>query len=120
MALYHYQIGFPTNMERRTGTINVTYSNHAKDAARNDRYGQARLAAVVNLDAARLIEAEVNAAGTLVKGVYRMQYDSQRDIVLVLLFDGRGAFAKTVWFNLRTDKHSTLQAWRYARPEVSR
>lgn len=122
---YHKDIGFPTNLRRPAGEHSLSHTRHSREAAQNDRYGPFYwLPTLMNLPASnsrsdiKLIECDALADGTVLKAVYRMPYDRERDLCLVLLFDrGPGqALVKTVWGNLATDTHKTLDASKYDRP----
>ena len=47
---------------------------------------------------------------TVVKQVWRQPLDEQRDLVLVISSSG---YVRTVWVNLRSDKHATLDSAKY-------
>ena len=111
--LYHTEIGFPSNIELPKGIFNLTYSNHAKRASSNDRYGQMTLPTTLDTEEAKLIEIEVEN-NEVIKSVHRTKYDDILDRIIVLI--PQKSFVKTVWFNRSDDKHSTLQHWRYRRP----
>ena len=111
--LYHTEIGFPSNVELPKGIFNLTYSNHAKRASSNDRYGQMTLPTTLDTEEAKLIEIEVEN-NEVIKSVHRTKYDDILDLIIVLI--PQKSFVKTVWFNRSDYKHSTLQHWRYRRP----
>ena len=111
--LFHSEVFMPERYKvpLQTGTLN--YGNHAKVEALKDRYGSIPLPSEINLELARIIEAEFNVQDNeVVKQVWRQPLDEQRDIVLVV---NRGGFVRTVWVNLRNDKHGTLDKSRYVR-----
>ena len=111
--LYHTEIGFPSNVELPKGIFNLTYSNHAKRASSNDRYGQMTLPTTLDTEEAKLIEIEVEN-NEVIKSVHRTKYDDILDLIIVLI--PQKSFVKTVWFIRSDDTHSTLQHWRYRRP----
>ncbi len=111
--LYHTEIGFPSSVVLPSGVFSLTYSRHAQNASSDDRYGQMVLPDTLNVDVAKLIEIEVRD-GEVIKGVYRINYDSDLDLIIVLI--PHTSFVKTVWFNEVNDVHSTLQAWKYTTP----
>jgi hypothetical protein len=97
--------------KRDTGKISLTYSNHAIEAARDDRYGPvAQLPSCLEFHRADLIELEV-VNGKPVKGVFRQSLDDVRDLVIVILFARN--LVKTVWINQRNDRHLTLDRSKY-------
>jgi antitoxin component of MazEF toxin-antitoxin module len=111
--LYHTEIGFPSNVELPSGTYRLEYSNHAKRASYDDRYGQMTLPTTLDVDDSKLIEIEVEN-DKVIKCVYRTRYDDTLDLIIVMI--PQKSFVKTVWFNRSDDKHSTLQRWKYRRP----
>jgi hypothetical protein len=114
---YHYQVGFPTNLRKPSGCVELVYTDHARRAARNDRYGRIEaLPRKLRLSRVQLIEAEALADGTLVKGLYRMGYDDNYWLLLAIAFCEDGAVVKTVWKNQRADQHATLQRELYSVP----
>lgn len=122
--LYHRDIGFPevvTDQLRALGDVKLSYTRHAMQACLNDRFG----AIYSPLHSCRIlpenvIEAEV-VDGIVVKVVCRYYYDEKRDLCLALAVAPRAcrdgwAIVKTVWSNLRSDTHSTLDRSKYNRP----
>jgi hypothetical protein len=117
MGLYHVEVYMPRDVVALipTDIVEPFYSGHAVQAAASDRYGEAVLAVQIDLKSAKLIEAEVEN-GKLLKYVVRCHYDNARDIIYVLCPRFRRVvFVKTVWFNLKTDKHRTLDKNKYVR-----
>lgn len=114
MPLYHADIFLPRQLTLPRGIFLLQYGRHARQAAKDDRYGDLtpHLPAYVNCDKARLIEVEV-IDGKVVKVVYRQSLNQQKDICLAI--DPRTWFVKTVWANLKSDTHPTLNPRRYAR-----
>ena len=114
---YHYQVGFPTNLRKPKGCVELEYTDHARRAARNDRYGRIEaLPRKLRLSRVQLIEAEALADGTLLKGLYRMGYNENYWLALAIAFCEEGALVKTVWLNERTDRHATLRRELYDVP----
>ncbi len=113
--LYHRDAyGFPRNLRNAPTVLTLSYTRHAQQAADNDRYGRINLPALLYTDEAALIEAEIDSDGALVKAVWRVRYDNDLDLVLVVI--PASATVKTVWTNRHNDRHSTLDKSRYARP----
>jgi hypothetical protein len=115
MSLYHEAFGFPSGHERPIFTGMLTYSQHALQEADSDRYG--RIALPTKFDAratnAKLIEVEFDdRKRRVVKQVWRQSLDAQRDLVLVITYDG---YVKTVWVNLKSDAHRTLDGSKYVK-----
>ncbi len=111
---YHKDIGFPAWFKKPTCTFRPHYTAHAVEAAQDDGYGPIAVPETIDLTRFEVIEMTV-AAGTrrVVKMLIRGQHDGRRDIVMPVTADGR---VKTVWANLRTDIHRTLDRSKYARP----
>jgi len=110
--LYHVKLGFPKQAVFIRGTLSLTYSRHALAESINDRYGIIVLPQKLNVENATLIEIEVEM-NVVVKSVYRIPLDAERDLVLVVLRDG---YVKTVWVNKRNDVHRSLDRSKYRRP----
>lgn len=113
MALYHKDIGFPDYIKLPSHTVDLQYSNHARQAAANDRYGVIKLPYSVNLATAELIEIELEGK-TPVKMLLRTKYSTQYDLCIVL---APGGVVKTVWLNDKTDTHTTLKKHLYCVPK---
>lgn len=113
--LYHNEVFFPEKVKNALpkGNIHLAYTQHARQACLNDRYGS--IIGPTSIDASKgyVFEAEV-IDGKLVKFAVRMSYDATRDITLVVGC-GRNYFVKTLWLNLKTDKHRTLDKNKYAK-----
>ena len=114
--LYHASIGFPRNIRALPERIELRYGRHARQAAQDDRYGPVRwLPSVIDTAACKLVEAEVEADGTVTKAVLRLSLGTDLDLVLVV--HPRDGFVRTVWQNRRSDAHRTLNTARYARAD---
>jgi len=92
----------------------LRYVGHALDASGDDRYGNLAplLPRVLDVTSPLLafVEVEMNDAGTVEKVVARMRTPlvcgrEHVDLVLVVL---RGGTVKTVWGNVASDIHRTL------------
>lgn len=93
----------------------LRYSHHARRAANDDRYGAIELPEFLDSRFAMLIEAEAengpNGPNSLVvKQVWRIRLDDRRDLVLAIQRDG---LVRTVWINLKSDTHNTLNRKKY-------
>ena len=106
-GLYHRNIFLPVQLGFAAF---VRYSPHAIEAASNDRYGALTLPRVVSTQEAEVIELEV-VNGKVEKAVFRMKHDEHRDICLVVLLGS--CVVKTVWCNVRTDDHKSLDTSKY-------
>lgn len=112
--LYHAEVYLPDNIKSMLphGPKSVVHTQHAKDAARHDRYGYVSLPDVIDFDSLNIFEVEI-CGKTLCKVVGRKSLDNLHDICYVIGIDGRRHFIKTVWLNLKTDKHRTLNRSKY-------
>jgi len=123
MPLYHREIGIPkAALDTVAGKkFWLKYSRHAMMEAVRDRYG------VVNkppcwltVDPATVVEVDATTEYTgkwaVCKLVVRLEYDNRRDIIIVAVpsKEPDAMMVKTIWTNLRTDKHVTLQKEKYA------
>lgn len=99
------------------GFLPLRYTRHALTEALNDRYGMLAVAsfptAFTFASGWSLVEAEVNSSGALVKFVVRRAVDKTRSLVMVILADGT---VKTLWTNLNSDTHVTLDSSKFSRP----
>jgi len=114
--LYHRDAyGFPKNLKLPSGTFHVIYSQHAKDEARTDRYGVIEIDKIPQLTVKEedIFEIEVTNH-VITKITARIGYDDRRDVIFALI--PQTNVVKTIWSNLKTDIHRTLQKWKYARP----
>lgn len=113
LITFHADVYMPESMRTPIHLGPLRYGRHAREEAKQDRFGSFELPERLNLDEARLIEAVYDsAAEACIKQVWRQPLDDRRDIVLVVVPRG---FVKTVWINLRTDKHRTLRRENYFR-----
>lgn len=117
-ALYHKEIGLPSGAAKPfVGSLHLAFGHHARQAANSDRYGRIELPQNLQVDESSIVEVEVDG-GVAVKAVVRVQFDAQRDLVVVVNRpDVRGAFVRTVWFNLRSDAHKSLRRHLYRQPK---
>lgn len=109
--LFHKDLGIPAPLKSGPPAgMRLTYSNHAKQAAMDDRLTS--VPAVVP-SSYTLIEVE-SMNGRASKWVIRFDWkDPTRDLILVIMADG---FVKTVWTNAKNDSHKTLKRHLYATP----
>jgi hypothetical protein len=114
---YNVAIGFPACFKQPQGLVVPRYSGHAKDQALSDRYGPFRLPREVDLGKVKVVEVTYEN-GKLTKLVCRMryQYDPTKDLVIVLRSNG---VVPTVWGNLVSDVHRTLDHSKFTSPGVS-
>lgn len=112
MDLYHCEVGFPRWFKAPTNTIRPRYGNHARFEAKVDLYGHIDLPKTLDLSKMKVIEIGVED-GRVAKILFRGPLDSTRDLCIVIQSDG---VVRTVWVNLKTDKHRTLDRTKYCIP----
>ncbi|KWA83924.1 hypothetical protein WL29_21395 [Burkholderia ubonensis] len=113
--LYHKDVYAPDVIFRSPGVVRLRYSRHAEDAAFDDRYGDLTcyLTPYMDFDTAEIVEVELDVEGQICKRVARFQVEE--DLVLVVVASADG-FVRTVWGNLVTDRHKTLDRRKYVQP----
>lgn len=116
-VLYHPEVYLPV-AKVPSGVVRLTWSSHAAKAADNDRYGKIRRSHLIDLTDFSLVELGMTA-GKPTKFVMRGPLDNERDVVYVLRpkVNHRGLtdyMVVTVWCNLKTDTHRTLDRSKYA------
>lgn len=109
--------GLPPALELKIASaqLPLKYSAHSLREAINDRYGVLPASAFPQTFQGAvwsLVEAET-FNGILSKFVVRRVVDARRSLVLVIMVDGT---VKTLWTNLNTDKHSTLDKSKFSQP----
>lgn len=112
---YNVAIGFPACFKGLRGACEPKYSGHAKEQAREDRHGPFTLPKRIDLEKAKAVEVTYEH-GLLTKVVLRVDYDARRDLVIVLRSSG---VVPTVWGNLKSDIHKTLDRSKFTSPEVA-
>jgi hypothetical protein len=112
--LYHVEVFMPKKFSKPCFAGRLRYTHHAQQEANSDKYGTIALIEFFDPAMAQLIESEVEVFGSgafrVVKQLWRMPLDAERDLVMAIKNDGT---VKTVWVNLRSDKHRTLNRSRY-------
>lgn len=95
----------------------LRYSKHALSEAVTDRYGLLPAGSFPTHfqwnGNWQIVEAEQDDKGALVKFVVRRNADGVRSLVMVILADGT---VKTLWTNLNSDQHATLDSSKFSRP----
>lgn len=113
-GLYHREIGLPPGAANLwAGVLSLEYSQHAQRAAREDRYGRLELYPEIEFEPSDVVEIELQE-GEAVKAVLRIPLEDGRDMVFAILRPEAGrARVKTVWCNLGSDAHKTLDRSKY-------
>jgi hypothetical protein len=120
--LYHTKLGLPKTLKLPKNRKKVVFTRHAKDAAKNDRYGSFShylpLHTHFDPNCGELVEVESHDKITPTKLVYRLPLgpNSDKDLVLALAPYDDCYVAKTVWLNEVSDRHTTLNMKRYTKP----
>jgi hypothetical protein len=117
-GLYHKTIGIPANAAKSfLGHHRLIYTAHARVQATLDRYGKLPTPETILIGLAEIIEIEVEA-GWPVKIVVRINSGVRPglDLVLVLRPTEGGLRVVTLWGNLATDNHRTLNRAAYQTP----
>lgn len=112
--LYHMDIGFPPGLRLELPEfIELTWSKHAIKAAQDDRYAEhgINLFSKLKTAGAKIVELET-VKDKVVKIVLRQSYDDNHDICLAI---AAGGVVKTVWLNVKSDSHSTLDVTKYGK-----
>jgi len=117
MALYHKDVYLPSELLEQVPkeSIRLKYGTHAKHACKDDKFGRVVGPPQLNPATCDIFELE-DRAGKLVKFLARMSYDHRRDITVVIACDKNNEyFVKTLWLNLKTDKHWSLNKKNYVK-----
>lgn len=113
MELYHADIRLPDGFEMPTHRVELKWTRHADRARLDDRYGEIPRFATIPLSQFKVVEVGVDM-GRVCKIVVRGHFRLNEDVIFVLIPNRSGPWTvKTVWKNLRTDSHSTLDHSRY-------
>lgn len=115
-TLYHKEIGFPEDMNMPPGfnpVMSLRYGPHANEQALEDKYGKISLPHRVDVRKGDIFEIGTRG-NTVTKIGARFSYDETRDIILII--NANDGSVRTVWFNLKSDKHRTLDRSKYADP----
>ena len=108
-GLYHKNIFMP-ELKLTDVPVKLSYTLHAIEASKTDRYGEIVLPDSINPSLCEIVEIEVKD-NKLVKMVLRSKYSQKFDLVLVVVPDCQRV--KTVWLNEVSDKHQNLERSKY-------
>lgn len=109
---YHIDIYMPKTALELSFAALLRYTWHARQASKDDRYGQIDLPAVFDTRNASLIEAKYKGK-QLWRTLWRQPYRDGLDLNMVLEPDTGKVI--TVWLNRSDDQHSTLREEEYAK-----
>lgn len=111
---YHIQKGFPKTIILPKNKYLLTYSTHAKREAKNDINAPENLILPTFIDFSSCCIFEIETENGLLKKVLcRCKHNEFVDLVLAITLDGY--LVNTLWFNLTTDTHSTIDFTKYNR-----
>lgn len=115
MELFHSEIRLPDGFVAPTHRVALRWTRHADQARTTDRYGEIRRFKCATLGRLSVVEVGMEN-GRVAKILFRGRYDDTRDVCMVLIPNGTGPWTvKTVWFNLSSDSHTTLDHSKYVR-----
>lgn len=123
---YHKDIGFPDDLEFPRGfltagrsVISLRYGTHSREEAMKEKYGVLQLPQRIDLKNSDIFEVGTRPGSNVIEKVcVRMPHDTEKDIVIVIMVPS--CFVKTVWANLKTDSHKTLNRGNYKDPNANR
>lgn len=116
--LYHRMVfwhrAIPSQLPN--GRIKISYSAHARQSAKNDKYGDIVLPLYVDCTTVDWFEVELND-GKLVKCCGQILLSNAKLTIVIQpdKFERGTWFARTVWLNQLHDSHKTLNRGRYAK-----
>ncbi len=113
MPLYHFEVGFPANLNI-VPLFNLRPSNHALREAKRDKRGEITLLVHFLPRVAKIIEIEIDSEGEIVKILARQKHDEENDVVFAVSTDNKTI--KTAWLQTSSDTHRTLDRSRYSIP----
>lgn len=115
---YHKDIGFPDDLVLPRGfgaDITLRYGDHAREEAMKEKYGILQLPKRLDLRKVDMFEVATDPGQKVVKKIcVRMPHDDEKDIVIVISIPS--GMVRTVWANLKSDKHKTLNRSNYIDP----
>ena len=111
MDLYHASIRLP-KIPMPVGRAYLYYTRHALNAARDDSIRDYELPKFIDLRYAKVIEVGVEE-NMLVKVLYRVAFDGDFDLCLVVVPGGAKWRVISLWLNEVNDNHRTLDHSRY-------
>jgi hypothetical protein len=125
MPKFHKEVGYPEKVIIPEGTIYLEETSHARKEAKNDRYlnddeDKLEIPDSIEVSNNNIFEIETDEQAITQKIACRVDYDSDRDLVLALQRPNGNMYSptnkwkvKTVWINMKNDKHETLDSSNY-------
>jgi hypothetical protein len=111
MDLYHAEIGLPKGFALPAERVALSWTRHAEKARKDDRYGEIPAFTSLPLSSFSVVEVGMEN-GRVAKIVVRGRYTKEKDVIFVLI-PGKVYTVKTVWINLHSDQHKTLDRSKY-------
>lgn len=115
---YHKELGIPQDIKVKTkaliqilNCVNVTISNHAKEALRSEKDVAGINNALENYTLVYGDVFEIVDIGYIEKLAFRIAFNEEKDIIFVISNNG---IIITLWTNNKEDKHFTLNKMAYA------
>ena len=115
MKRYHEKVYFPIGSKEKlkafTGSLNNKKWKYTKHSLDNLKYRYINIEVILafifnlKLDSDNIFEFYTNNTGDILKACYRLQYDENMDIILVIS-DIKNIV--TIYSNIRGDNHITL------------
>lgn len=117
---YHKDIGFPPDLTLPRGfnpVLDLKYGSHAREEAMAEKYGILQLPRRIDIRKTEIFEVATRRGSNIIQKIcVRMAHDDKKDIVIVIMVPQ--GFVKTVWANLKTDTHRTLNRANYTDPNA--
>jgi len=113
--LFHADVWLPSQLHAfmPKEAIKLSWSLHALDALKNDRYGCFQPPLFIHPKEARAVEIEFDGK-KVTKVLYRIRNCNSYDLCIVVM--PATGVVKTAWANLVIDTHKTLDASKYVKP----
>lgn len=111
--LFHADVYFPEYVRGilPKGKQKLKYTKHAMREAQTDKYGTITLPRFVDFDSSQIIQVELN--DKFKKFVVRYPLNDKRDVCLVVKQERSVWILITVWSNLKSDRHKSLDKSKY-------
>ena len=116
---YHKDIGFPDALTLPRGfnpVVRLQYGSHSREEAIKEKYGVLNLPQRIDVRQTEIFEVATDKGSNVIKKMcVRLPHDDKKDLIIV--FMASNGFVKTVWANLKNDRHKTLNRANYAGPD---
>lgn len=119
---YNVAVGIPKNLSMQVEMLDaeLRWTKHACNEALHDKYGTLAPSSYPTYFKMgfgwQLVEVEADCYGVVKKFVVRRPADALRSLVMVIGLDSpTEAFVKTVWTNLNSDDHASLDKSKFVK-----